>query len=272
MTTSVLTLAGGRSVHLGRLLDGLDRQSVAADEVVVVDLGGDERLDDVIAGRARRLPYGTDPMGDLHLAGARNHAARSAQGDLLVFLDVDMVPAGDLVARYRDVLTAHPGALACGPVRYLRAGWLDTADPADEAQLDGASDHPAARPSPSTGVELGMDHELFWSLSFGATRRTWRRLGGFDEGYRGYGAEDTDLGMRARARGIPLAWFAGGVAYHQWHPPSRLDSRHLTALVANARRFRARWACWPMRGWLEELHELGRLRFDAAADELEAAR
>ena len=270
MNLSVLTLAAGRLTHLDRLLDGLGRQTVAPDEIVVVDLGGDDALDQVVAGRARRVvktPH--DPSGVLHLAGARNQAAGEANGDLLVFLDVDVIPARDLVARYRNVLHTCPGALACGPVRYLRPGWLDVADPTNEVQLDRASDPPRSRPAPPAGVELNSDHELFWSLSFGVTRTTWRRIGGFDEGYRGYGAEDTDLGLRARAHGVPLAWFVGGVAYHQWHPASRHDARHLAALVANARRFRARWGSWPMRGWLEELHQLGRLRFDPCADTLE---
>ena len=68
---------------------------------------------------------------------------------------------------------------------------------------------------------LGDDHERFWSLSFGVRRPTWELLGGFDDGFVGYGAEDTDLGLRAAELGIPLAWFGGGTAFHQWHPPTR---------------------------------------------------
>ena len=72
-------------------------------------------------------------------------------------------------------------------------------------------------------VLVDDDHELFWSLSFGVSAATWDVLGGFDTGYVGYGAEDTDLAYRARSLGRSLAWFGGGTAFHQWHPPSRLD-------------------------------------------------
>jgi len=102
--------------------------------------------------------------------------------------------------------------------------------------------------------------------SFGVTGELWTRLGGFDERFVGYGAEDTDLAWRARELGVPLAWFGGGVVYHQWHVPARDDRRRIPELVANARRFHARWGRWPMDGWLTELHRRGWVRFDPRHD------
>ena len=83
---------------------------------------------------------------------------------------------------------------------------------------------PAARPPSTT---LDDRHHLFWSLAFGVTAATWDDLGGFDTGYSGYGAEDTDFAMRARRHGVEMAWFAGGTAFHQWHPPTRHDPARL---------------------------------------------
>ena len=74
--------------------------------------------------------------------------------------------------------------------------------------------------------------------------------------------------MRARAIGVRLAWLPDGVAYHQWHPPSRLDPARLGELIANARRYKDRWGSWPMHGWLEELHQRGAIMFVPAADVL----
>ncbi|WP_425466922.1 galactosyltransferase-related protein [Rarobacter faecitabidus] len=55
------------------------------------------------------------------------------------------------------------------------------------------SPHPA-RPAPAPGeIVAGGSYDLFWSLTFALSSATWQRIGGFDEGYCGYGGEDTDF-------------------------------------------------------------------------------
>ena len=55
-------------------------------------------------------------------------------------------------------------------------------------------------------VVPAQDYNLFWSLSFALTADTWRRIeaefGGFDEGFSGYGGEDTDFARQLREHGI----------------------------------------------------------------------
>jgi GT2 family glycosyltransferase len=270
MTVAVITPVAGRTDHLTRLLDGLTRQHRPPDETIVVDLAPYEpAVRRCTAGRpgVRRVTLRTDTSGALPLAAARNLGATKTDCDLLVFLDVDCIPDSDLVAAYEDGLHRRPHALVCGPVRYLRQDWLDGGWTTDRRRLDAMSDASPARPRP---VDLtdSDDHELFWSLSFGVTSTTWAAVGGFDPAYVGYGAEDTDFAMRARDRGVRLAWIPDGVAYHQWHAPSRLDPARLGELVANARRYRQRWGCWPMAGWLAELHQHGAICFVPDADVL----
>lgn len=275
-TVAVLITAAGRAGHLQRTLAGLARQSRPPDEVVVVDLrpsdGDGSRSASPCAVQWVDHPP-TVPARSLPLASGRNLAAASARADHLVFLDVDCLPAADLVERYLATLRAHPEALACGPVRYLHEGWTSIveADAPSCAALEGASDHHPARPLLGDGelVVVHDDHDRFWSLSFGATRAVWDAIGGFDPGFVGYGGEDTDLARRAAAVGVPLAWFGGGTAYHQWHPPTRDDPDRLDEMIANAHRFRDRWGCWPMGGWFERLREQGLVRFDPAGDVLE---
>ena len=273
---AVLVIAAGRDEHLRRLLAGVEQQTRRPDDVVVVDLAARGRSHAASSSSVvRRVEHpAAGAPGPLPLAGGRNLAAASTACEHLVFLDVDCIPAPDLVSRYAAVLTAHPGALACGPIRYLREGWVDRC--ADQhpsvARLEELSDEHAARPRlPGTSMVLSDDHELFWSLSFGVSRPTWELLGGFDDGFVGYGAEDTDLGLRAAELGIPLAWFGGGVAYHQWHPPTRHDPARLDEMIANAHRFRRRWDRWPMGGWFSQLAEACHVRFDPDGDLLERA-
>jgi GT2 family glycosyltransferase len=50
-----------------------------------------------------------------------------------------------------------------------------------------------------------------------AYRRWFHRVGGFDEFYRVWGAEDNDLVLRAEWDGVGAEWISGAVVYHQWH-------------------------------------------------------
>ena len=125
-----------------------------------------------------------------------------------------------------------------------------------------------ARPNPPAGTLLRADdrgYELFWSLSFALTADTWRRIrrgfGGFDKGYTGYGAEDTDFGQHLRARRIPLFWVGGADAYHQWHPVSDPPWEHFHDILRNAERFHEIWGFWPMTGWLEKFADEGAVEF-----------
>lgn len=266
MTVGVVVITANRDTHLRRLLRGLAGQRHGAADVVVVDMADASAVVDEAPLPVRRVELPVQGSA-LPLAAARNAGAAAIDGGQLVFLDVDCIPHPDLVADYAAALDAHPGALACGGVRYLHEGW--DAPPPDAGDLDLRSDAHPGRPVPA-GYELDVARpELFWSLNFGVARRTWRRLGGFDDGFRGYGAEDTDLAFRARHLGIPLLWVPGAIAYHQWHPASRLDPARTGEIVANARRFHDRWGHWPMHGWLSELAAAGAVRFEPAQGVLE---
>jgi hypothetical protein len=103
--------------------------------------------------------------------------------------------------------------------------------------------------------------ELFWSLAFAVSPATHACIGGFDEGFVGYGAEDTDYGLRAARAGVGLWFVAGAWAYHQQHPPSA--PRDPGQLAANAQRFHDRWGFWPMPDVLERLTTQGVIDWSA---------
>lgn len=205
----------------------------------------------------------------LALAKARNQAGDHAlaQGaDLIIFLDADCIPGPDLVDHYRQCLTEHPTAVAAGPVTYLSQPGPEGYDLSRLVEL--TDPHPA-RPNPDAGQFPAASDEqylLFWSLSFAVRAETWlkirRSTGGFDEGYLGYGGEDTDFALRLRRAGIPLRWAGGAHAYHQWHPVSSPPWEHLDDILVNARRFHRTWGFWPMEGWLTEFRRAGAIDSD----------
>jgi hypothetical protein len=271
MEVSVLTPVRDRIDHLASLVDGLNRVDAPEFELLVGWMGGADpgsALDRARGFAAEAIAVDGD---DLPLARARNALAAAARGDVLVFLDVDCVPSRSVLATYAATL-ADQDALAIGEVRYLPRGFRG--DGAPEAALRrAAAPHPERVdlfPAPGE-VRIDDRHELFWSLSFAVRRATFhRRIGGFDEAYRGYGIEDTDFAMRAARAAVPLAWVGGALAFHQHHPPTRLRPEGVEALVANACRYRERWGEWPAKGWLAELAARGMVDWDEDADRLEA--
>jgi N-terminal domain of galactosyltransferase len=264
---AVITIVRGRHAHLAGQIRGLRAQWRGPDAYVVV------AIDDPAAHHvARRL---SSPEWDLRrpgtglregrmpLSAARNLGASTAIGagaEHLVFLDVDCVPSPGLVARYGEVLTAAPGgspSVLCGDVAYEQA----PPPPGADSGADQRPRHHPARPALPPGEIRGSeDVSLFWSLSFAVTARDFTAVGGFDEDYTGYGAEDTDFGQRLASGGGRLLFVGGAGAVHQYHPSPSPPVQHVADIVANANVFADKWGWWPMESWLEQFRELGLVR------------
>ena len=259
---SVLTIVRNRQTHLDQLVEGLRRSDRRPDELVIVDMS-DTPVTMAAADfaiRIERLDGGTLP-----LAAARNRAAALAAFDRLLFLDVDCIPLAACLGRLGEALD-HEDALLCADIRYLgpgdaAPGWTEP------ALLAGGASHPA-RLFPAEGVRREDNPGLFWSLGFAIRRETFQALGGFDEGYVGYGAEDTDFGVRAAGAGLPLLFVGGAIACHQHHDSHEPPVQHLADIVRNARRFHAVHGWWPMPGWLEAFADMGLIDWQDAAIEM----
>jgi len=265
MRASVLTLVRDRVPHLAELVRALRRSRVEPLELLIAWMGGDDphrALPPDLELPTRVIVVGGEEMP---LARARNDLARAARGECLVFLDVDCLPGRDLIGAYAAALVEHD-AIAVGRTLYLPPGAKG-----EEGELRRlAEPHPGRERLFSDGVRVDRRHQLFWSLSFAVRRCCFlERIGGFDEGYVGYGIEDTDFALRAREQDVPLAWVREAAAFHQHHPPTRRRADSVPALVRNAKRFQRIWGTWPAQGWLEELSARGLIRWDERENVLE---
>lgn len=252
---SVLTLVKNRREHLDNLVEGLRRSTVVPAKLVIVDMS-----DVPIALPNTRFPVELVRLetSGLPLAQARNLAAAKADTEALLFLDVDCIPGSHLVGAMAAAVQ-DPSALICAEIRYLAAA--DTrGGPWTEASLKAAGVPHPVRDFPADGLVRQANAGLFWSLAFGVSRAAFERIGGFDERFTGYGAEDTDFAFRATAAGLNLAFMGGASAYHQHHPVYDPPLQHFADIVRNARLFRDKWGFWPMDGWLDAFAHLGFLR------------
>lgn len=249
---SVCTLAQGRDAHLVNLVKGLALQDRMPDELVIGVMQSAPYALPETPFPIRQIMVGADGIA---LAAARNAAARAARGDLLLFLDVDCIPDPAFVADYARQLEAVD-ALLMGEVLYLPAGVTDHGLDFDRFRSAGVKHSERAGP-PETPLGDCTDYRCFWSLNFAMRRATYLSLGGFDEGYVGYGGEDTDFGRIVATAGVPLKWCRGARAYHQYHPHHMPPVHHVDSVIANAGRFRDKWGHFTMEHWLKAFTLMG---------------
>jgi hypothetical protein len=172
-------------------------------EIIVVDDGSTEELRSVVTGSEAdvlRLSRNSGP------SSARNLGARHARGDILLFVDSDLVVAPGAVNALIELLEA---------------------DPTVAAAFGSYDNHPQAKGVVSQYRNLlhhyvhqtgNVEASTFWA-GFGAIRRSvFEAVGGFDEKRFPRCIEDIELGGRLRRAGhrIILAKDIQGTHLKRW--------------------------------------------------------
>jgi glycosyltransferase involved in cell wall biosynthesis len=250
MEISLVTLVNGRQIALENLLEGVKHLSTLPAELVIVHMNEPAYL----------LPDMPIPIvqTELHnehllpLAAARNFAISQAKYDYVIFLDVDCIPSPSLILDYQQAFEKSD-ILWAGKIRYLSKAAM--AKPNLIHLLEDYSD-----PDPVRAYNIDFSYELFWSLNFGCSKTIFDRIGGFDELFKGYGAEDTDFSFSARKKNVPIGT-VNTFAYHQYHPSYDPPLNHLQDILLNANMFKRKWNKWPMEGWLKKFQHMGYLNW-----------
>jgi GT2 family glycosyltransferase/peptidoglycan/xylan/chitin deacetylase (PgdA/CDA1 family) len=223
---SVILATYNRANILARTLATILDQQFPADQyevVVVVDGSSDGTLNLLIRLQLA-YPLRILDQANRGQAVALNRAIRAARGDLIVFLDDDIVCGTALL---REHLVAHEGLdsfVAFGPVLVspespptLATDWTQK-----------CSDHFAARVL--SGVESQWPHVSAGNANTSVPRSALIACGGFDERLVG-GLDDVDLGLRLWKMGLRFRYLQNAVV-HQIYVKSpqtlvRTDARRL---------------------------------------------
>ena len=239
-----------REANLEHTLRGIASQSRKPYEVVVVEMGGGLNFklhcpfDVNIVTTEQGWKY-------LPIAKARNVGVLHSRSEILVFLDVDCIPAPDFCEKIVAQVIETDG-LVMGSPKYLC--FRKDRNRALKSLPELSIFHPL-RPLVQ-GFRLEKDHNIFWSLCFGISRRSFEEVGGFDETYSGYAVEDTDFGQKLKQAGVPF-YLSDAEVYHQQHPIYSPPLNHLDSIVRNANHFMYKWGYWPMADSLYEFREMG---------------
>ncbi|MBP2832925.1 glycosyltransferase [Aquimarina sp. U1-2] len=243
---SVIIIHYNREKHLENLLKGITQGTCIPEEIVIVDITESRRYIQINSLVITYVHLDTFDTQQLPIARARNLGAQNASYENLVFLDVDCIPCEHFIQHIKETLPLQR-ALYMGYPKYLKKN----CEVIEKSLQEHSISHPL-RPKVST-IEKCKDYGMFWSLCFFITTSLFFELGGFDEAYQGYGAEDTDFAFTARQWNIPF-YLTPFIVYHQQHSFFRPPFNHLYAIVANSNHFNSKWKCWPMTNHLQEFN------------------
>lgn len=233
-----------RPEALYNLLRHLEHQGRPPDEIVVVDQSAREDAR-AAAYAAARPGVRYHRLAVRGLPNARNVGLRLATGDVVLFLDDDIIPdpglCGAHLANYDDPGVAGVGGRVTGGYDAATGGV------GEFRALDGA----VVR-NFGTSARRAVEHLPGGNMSF--RRGVFERIGGFDTAYGGSAiGEETDFCLRARRAGFRLV-FDPAAAVEHLHLPSGgcRDARFEEWLYWHAHNtmlFALRWArgaFWPL--------------------------
>jgi len=139
-------------------------------------------------------------------AEGRNRGVEHAHGDVIVFIDSDLVVTPSFLVQHGRALERHwrqRGDRLC----FTYGAVINTAN----------FDDPSSEPHKPTDLSWAY----FATGNVAIDRQVLEQAGLFDLAFRLYGWEDLELGERLRRMGVRLVRCPEAVGYH-WHPPLSL--------------------------------------------------
>lgn len=186
----------------------IEKQNIESYEIILVDDGSTDQTLEWIQENKQNFPhlkvYQQDHQGP---AAARNLGVEKSLGDIIIFIDSDLVVT-------KNFLQAHAKALITEQVklksdRLFTYGWvINTCN----------FDHPTTETYKITDFSAA-----YFATGNVAIAKKWLLEAGlFDTQFQLYGWEDLELGVRLKKLNLKLIKCPEAVGYH-WHPPFNLE-------------------------------------------------
>lgn len=240
---SVIVTAYNQPLTTSWLLSALKEQQCRDPfEVLICDDGSSSDMVDVVGEAARDgtldVRYLWQPDRGFRVSRSRNNGIRAAQGDLLVFVDADVLIEEDFLARHAAA-HARPKRLVLGPMR--RIPDCPIGDRASTLEYMRGYQGPKAF---FEGQARWARSPYPWMSSVGANMSAPRGPEvRFDEQFVGWGGEDRELAYRLTIRdGYELVYDPSAIVYHPGRTTGATrmtDSNQIASMLRNWRHFRS---------------------------------
>jgi GT2 family glycosyltransferase len=206
-SVAVVVPSHQRAGPLSLLLDALARQTSPIAEVAVVLDGSTDGSERMLAARRDPFLLRWRHQPRRGAAAARNAGVAMTTAPIVLFLDDDVVPEPDCVARHlarhdgsrRAVVGDCPIVLPERPRPHDLSGWAWWLD-FNHQRAARAGRAPSYRDVCTGNLSLRRDDLV--------------AVGGFDEGFAGYGGEDWELGVRLLDSGVEVVAEPAAIARH----------------------------------------------------------
>ena len=206
LTLSVVMPTYDEPERLEAALKSLSQQDYphGAIQIIVVDDASphldSERLHAAVAPLQLQLLRNEQNQGR---ARTRNTALRVASGEIVVFLDSDMIVGTNFLRAHVQRHQNHAEAVFVGNVRFAS----EIPHTSLTRYIEGRGVHRGDEDKP-------IPFNCFVTGNSSVRRSSLLRVGFFDEDLTAYGGEDLELGYRLHLAGIPLYYAPEALSYH----------------------------------------------------------
>ncbi len=230
--TSLIITIFNRSQSLRKALLSLQNQSVKPSELILSDDGSEEDIVNVIKDITKQLDfpvkYVKQENKGFRLAKARNNGVRNSSGDLLIFLDQDLIYTENMIKTFID--SSKRKRFTTGMPVWLRKeeSTLITEETILKNKFLSLI---TAKEKAEVEKQYRKDKRYYYLHKLGLTnqprlrggvcginRSDFETINGYDEKFIGWGAEDDDIGKRLYRTGVEgFNPFNNEFAIHLYH-------------------------------------------------------
>lgn len=210
---SVVIPTLNRADMLATTIERIEKQTVGRDvyEVLIVDNNSSDRTQVVLAQKAaayQNLRFFSQVKPGA--AATRNIGIRAASGEIVLFIDDDILAEPDLVEKHIQYHRESPGASIIGTVT---SPWENSTDPFLRYLRDKGIFNPY-----SIACGQPMDFSYYHTGNVSTSRKQLCEIGGFNEEFFVYGMEDIELGYRLEQKGCRMTPGVAASGRHEYFP------------------------------------------------------